>query len=160
MPVPDKRTVLVAVDGSEYSEKAFDWYAGKFRQANDQVVFLHVYEAPITPPPTFAHCTSLPSKEEWELMLQKAETKAKKMLAKFEKKCKDYKLPFKSIFAHGAIGHMICTTAKEENVEVIVLGNRGLGTIRRTIFGSVCDYVTQRMPVPVLMVPTMDSFKQ
>ena len=35
-----------------------------------------------------------------------------------------------------------------------MLGNRGLGTIRRTILGSVCDYVTQHMNVPVLMVPS------
>ena len=32
-------------------------------------------------------CLSLPTKKEWELKLHKAETKAKEMLAKFEKKC-------------------------------------------------------------------------
>lgn len=32
-------------------------YADRFRHADDQVVFLHVYEAPITPPPTFARKT-------------------------------------------------------------------------------------------------------
>ena len=31
--------------------------------------------------------TSLPSREEWELMHLKAERKAKEMLAKYEKKC-------------------------------------------------------------------------
>lgn len=29
-------------------------YADKFRQERDQVVFVHVYESPITPAPTFA----------------------------------------------------------------------------------------------------------
>lgn len=156
MPETNTRRVLVAIDGSKYSEKAFDWYANKFRQACDQVVFLHVYEADITPPPTFAHSPSLPTKKEWELKLHKAETKAKEMLAKFEKKCIELELAFMSIYAHGPIGQVICTAAKEKKVELIILGNRGLGTIRRTVFGTVCDYVTQCMPVPVLMVPTED----
>lgn len=60
------------------------------------------------------------------------------------------------MYAQGPIGQVICTAAKEEKAELIVLGNRGLGTIRRTVFGSVCDYVTQSMPAPVLMVPTED----
>jgi len=38
--------------------KDFLWttagYADKFRKDGDQVVFVHVYESPITPPPTFA----------------------------------------------------------------------------------------------------------
>jgi len=157
MPLSGRRTILVAVDGSKYSEKAFDWYADRFRQADDQVVFLHVYEAAITPPPTFANCMSIPSREEWERMLQKAERKATEMLAKYEKKCFEMELPCKTIYAHGSIGHAICSAAKEENVEFIVLGNRGMGTVRRTIFGSVCDYVTQNMNVPVLMVPTEDT---
>lgn len=157
MPVSCTRTILVAVDGSGYSERAFDWYADRFRQPDDQVVFLHVYEAPISPPPTFASCMSIPPKEEWERMLQKADEKAKEMLAKYEKKCTELELPYKVMYAHGSIGHAICAAANEENVELIVLGNRGLGTIRRTILGSVCDFVTQNMDVPVLMVPTDDK---
>ncbi|CAH3175326.1 unnamed protein product [Porites lobata] len=129
-------------------------YADRFRQAEDQVVFVHVYEAAITPPPTFAHTTSLPSREEWELMHLKAERKAKEMLAKYEKKCIAKKLPYKTIYAHGPIGDVICAAGNKVNAEYIVLGNRGLGTIRRTILGSVCDYVTKHMNVPVLMVPT------
>lgn len=68
-----------------------------------------------------------------------------------------FQLPYKVMYAHGSIGHAICAAANEENVELIVLGNRGLGTIRRTILGSVCDFVTQNMDVPVLMVPTEDK---
>ena len=34
-----------------------------------------------------ADCMSIPSREEWERMLEKAEKKAKELLAKYEKKC-------------------------------------------------------------------------
>ena len=64
-----------------------------------------------------------------------------------------FQLPFKTLFAYGAIGHVICSVGKEEKAECIILGSRGLGTIRRTILGSVSDYVTQHMTIPVLLVP-------
>lgn len=153
MPSTSPRNILVAVDGSVYSERAFAWYADKFRQERDQVVFVHVYESPITPAPTFANCMSIPPREEWERMLEKAEQQAEEMLSGYEKKCKEMKLPFKTLFAYGAIGHVICSVGKEEKAECIILGSRGLGTIRRTILGSVSDYVTQHMTIPVLIVP-------
>ena len=68
-----------------------------------------------------------------------------------------FQLPFKTVYAYGPIGHVICTAARDQNAECIILGSRGLGTIRRTILGSVCDYVTQHMNVPVLMVPPADK---
>ena len=68
-----------------------------------------------------------------------------------------FQLPFKTIYAYGPIGHVICAAGKDQNAECIILGSRGLGTIRRTILGSVCDYVTQHMNVPVLMVPPGDN---
>lgn len=124
---------------------------------------------------------SIPPREEWERMLEKAERRAEEMLSGYEKKCKEMKasiswpcyipqhnsaknekgtpffsifqLPFKTLFAYGAIGHVICSVGKEEKAECIILGSRGLGTIRRTILGSVSDYVTQHMTIPVLLVP-------
>lgn len=72
----------------------------------------------------------------------------------FTDKASLFQLPYKTIYAHGPIGDVICAAGNKVNAEYIVLGNRGLGTIRRTILGSVCDYVTKHMNVPVLMVPT------
>ena len=42
---------------------------------------------------------------------------------------------------HSRPGEALIEVAKKEKVNQIVMGTRGLGTIRRTILGSVSDYV-------------------
>ena len=51
----------------------------------------------------------------------------------------------------GKPGEAICRIADEEKAAVIVCGTRGLGTIRRTIMGSVSDYIVHHSHVPVLV---------
>ena len=50
-------------------------------------------------------------------------------------------------------GSVICTEAKTESVDLIITGARGLSTARRTILGSVSDYVVHHTHCPVCVVP-------
>jgi nucleotide-binding universal stress UspA family protein len=54
-------------------------------------------------------------------------------------------------------GESICKTAKDKNAQMIVLGSRGLGTIRRTLMGSVSHYVVHHADIPVTVIPPMSS---
>jgi hypothetical protein len=51
----------------------------------------------------------------------------------------------------GDPGECIVHKAKEAEAELIVTGCRGLGTIRRTILGSVSDYIIHHSDVPVFV---------
>ena len=48
-------------------------------------------------------------------------------------------------------GHVIAEIAKEKAASTVVMGTRGLGTMRRTILGSVSDYVLHHAHCPVLI---------
>lgn len=48
-------------------------------------------------------------------------------------------------------GEMICATAKEQHCDYIVMGTRGMGKLRRTILGSVSDFVVHHAHIPVLV---------
>lgn len=50
-------------------------------------------------------------------------------------------------------GHAIVHAAKEFNADLIVIGSRGLGMIKRKILGSVSDYVLHHSHVPVCICP-------
>lgn len=50
-------------------------------------------------------------------------------------------------------GEGIVKTAIELDADMIIMGSRGLGTIRRTILGSVSDYVVHHANVPVVVCP-------
>ena len=56
----------------------------------------------------------------------------------------------KAVFNYKA-GEAIVNAAKEEKVTLIVMGTRGLGKIRRTLMGSVSDYVLHHAHCPVLI---------
>ena len=57
----------------------------------------------------------------------------------------------------GPPGEMICKVAKQEGATFIVIGSRGTGTVRRTILGSVSDYVVHHAHMPVVVVPKFTS---
>ena len=48
-------------------------------------------------------------------------------------------------------GHVIVKTAEEEKVSLIIAGTRGKGLIRRTILGSISDFILHHSKVPVLI---------
>ena len=53
---------------------------------------------------------------------------------------------------HGDAGRAICDCAAEHGVDVIVIGTRGQGGLRRAVLGSVSDHVVRHAPCPVLTV--------
>lgn len=48
-------------------------------------------------------------------------------------------------------GEAIVKAANEEKATMIVMGTRGLGKVRRTIMGSVSDYVVHHAHCPVIV---------
>jgi nucleotide-binding universal stress UspA family protein len=52
----------------------------------------------------------------------------------------------------GTPGPVLCDRAKTLNADVVVVGSRGRGAIRRVLLGSVSTYVVHNAPCPVLVV--------
>ncbi len=48
-------------------------------------------------------------------------------------------------------GEAIVDASQEVKADMIIMGTRGLGTIRRTIMGSVSDYVVHHASCPVIV---------
>ena len=48
-------------------------------------------------------------------------------------------------------GSVIVNVASEEGAGMIIMGTRGMGTLRRTILGSVSDYVVHHAHCPVVV---------
>jgi len=53
-------------------------------------------------------------------------------------------------------GEVICKVAEHDAVTMIVVGTRGLGSVRRTIMGSVSDYVVHHAHCPVVICRATD----
>uniref|UniRef100_H2YBW7 UspA domain-containing protein n=1 Tax=Ciona savignyi TaxID=51511 RepID=H2YBW7_CIOSA len=74
---------------------------------------------------------------------------------KYETKFAEKKIKHKMLFQmdDAAPGEAIVKIATDENCDVIVMGSRGLGAVRRTILGSVSDYVIHHAKIPVIICP-------
>jgi nucleotide-binding universal stress UspA family protein len=58
----------------------------------------------------------------------------------------------KASVERGAPGNVLCERAEALNADVVVVGSRGRGAIKRMLLGSVSTYVVNNAPCPVLVV--------
>ncbi|XP_062579751.1 universal stress protein YxiE-like [Saccostrea cucullata] len=143
------RKVLIAMDGSEYSEEALKWFASKVYKNEDDVIVLHVTD----------HKESLSYSSPWlpmdpmifQMKVKEEEDKAKETIKKVDALIKDVGIKAHVIRAHGNPGEQITKKAEELGVSMVIIGSRGLGTIRRTIMGSVSDFVLHHSHIPVVI---------
>jgi nucleotide-binding universal stress UspA family protein len=60
--------------------------------------------------------------------------------------------PVEQVTRAGEAGPAICRLAEEVGADVIVVGSRGRGAIKRALLGSVSTHVTNHAPCPVVIV--------
>lgn len=154
---PADQLVLVCVDECEHSLVALDWYYNHFYRQEHIVGLLHVY----TPPevPSFGKHHGNPhdvaDDAEYQKRLQDAMKKCVAITNKFKDVCTERGIDTRVFIREkvDSIGHTICTSAKEHEAKCVVMGQRGLGAFKRTIFGSVSEYVLHHAHIAALIVP-------
>ena len=76
-----------------------------------------------------------------------------KSILKLESILKESKIPFKSdILEVTSITDSLVSYAESHNVDLIVIGSRGLGGFKKLLLGSVASGVSQHSKCPVLIV--------
>ncbi|ELU16336.1 hypothetical protein CAPTEDRAFT_21111 [Capitella teleta] len=144
----DEKTIVVAVDFSERAEQAFNWYFDTLHKKSHKVICTHTIE-----PPDMHHADMYSiSIDVFQQALDHTTLKVKELEKKYEEK-------MRSRHAHGKIvlkisnkpGEALVQVAKEQKADLVIMGTRGLGRIRRTILGSVSDYVVHHAHCPVLI---------
>lgn len=60
--------------------------------------------------------------------------------------------PVEQVARAGEAGPAICHLAEEIGADVIVVGSRGRGAIKRALLGSVSTHITNNAPCPVMVV--------
>lgn len=79
--------------------------------------------------------------------------KVKEVEEKYKKKLSDAGVLFEVKLCGGKPGEAICQTIRDSEVDLVVMGSRGMGAIRRTFVGSVSDYVLHHSHVPTIICP-------
>lgn len=151
------RTVVVAVDPSDHSKRAFDYYMNEIYRPDDNVVVVHIPEVPNLPTFSFKHGIAPPF-DEWKNAIENQLEKVRRLEADYEAELISRKVKLKINFkfrgdSFKAPGEGIVAVAEAEGARMIIMGTRGLGAFRRSLLGSVSDFVVHHSHVPVLVCP-------
>lgn len=82
------------------------------------------------------------------------------LLSRALQMCKDKMAEAETLVLDGDPKDMICQAAEQMQVDLPVVGSRGLGKIKRAFLGSVSDYCAHHAKCPILIVkPPRESSK-
>eukprot|EP00243_Klebsormidium_subtile_P003318 TRINITY_DN16674_c0_g1_i1.p1 TRINITY_DN16674_c0_g1~~TRINITY_DN16674_c0_g1_i1.p1 ORF type:complete len:411 (+),score=122.20 TRINITY_DN16674_c0_g1_i1:179-1234(+) len=138
------RSILAAVDPSEESAYAFSWYLDNMARPADKVTSLSVEEV--------SDFSFFLKPEDIDELENQRREEVQKLLAKFSEKAKEKGVTTVSKTATGDARQVICEKAEKDGYELLVMGSRGLGAIKRTFLGSVSDYCLHQASCPILVV--------
>jgi nucleotide-binding universal stress UspA family protein len=142
--------ILVAVDGSRHSLKAVDFAANLAEKFRAKVTFIHVVQE-FKVPAGFRQYAK-PGPRGVGLSSVSLEKIGRLILDQAEKRVAGRKLKTARILVTGAAPEQIAKVADQHEVDLIVMGSRGLGPIRGFVLGSVSTRVLFRGSRPVLIV--------
>ncbi|KAI0221447.1 hypothetical protein LSAT2_027203 [Lamellibrachia satsuma] len=146
----DATKVLVAVEGSNHAAYALEQYLTYLHKPGNEVLLAYIAEISVAPAYAFREGLALPP-EEWQKMLDSYKEETKRLKEHFSDILTPKEVNFTFYSTEGKPGYHLCKLAKEHSVDLIIVGSRGLGTVRRTILGSVSDYVLHHAHVPVFI---------
>lgn len=148
-PRPVQRA-LVAVDGSEGSHAALR-FLSLFELVRDaRVSLLHVLQRPTVPGRSRSIASS--ADEETGEDRRKQQADAERMLADATAVLAEVRYPVERVIADGDAARQIVSIARSRNVDLVVLGARGLRTLGRLLLGSVSETVLHHAGRPVVIV--------
>jgi nucleotide-binding universal stress UspA family protein len=138
------KSILVAVDGSDNALRAIAWVADFYRSCGPAAI--HLVNAQPSPQAWQTHGLGRRPVEEH---LRFA---ADQVFEKSGAPLRRATIPFESVCAFGEPAEVIAKTATRLGCDAIVVGRRGLGSIRGIVLGSVSSRLLHLTGLPVVLV--------
>ncbi|MEB1805858.1 MAG: universal stress protein [Bacillaceae bacterium] len=136
-------TLLVAYDGSETSKKAL-LKAKEIAEQNNETTLLVATVWDLPNASYEAH--------NYQYMTEIYQKEAEEKIKEAEELIQDLPNEKQTFILKGHAANTIIEFAEKKEVDLIVLGNRGLGGIKRFFLGSVSFHVVQKAPCDVFVV--------
>lgn len=139
--------ILVAYDGSTHSQRALKKAADWAKTDND----IHVHVVHVAEPPPM-NIYGLYGPELSKVVIQEREEQARKVISGAKKIIKAEKLDCHIERLQGDPAEQILNYAKNKQMDLIMIGSRGLGGFKGMLLGSVSQRVIQHAKCHVLVI--------
>jgi nucleotide-binding universal stress UspA family protein len=143
-PLTRGEKILVAVDGSDYSELAVDQAISLGAICRSQIVVISVVDLF---PEQMAVAPAL---------VEKMSQEVGKHLERAKEKIETAQIACETVVRMGGKPHeFIVQEARDRGIDLIVLGTHGRTGIKKVLLGSVAQNVIGSAPCPVMVVPNV-----
>ncbi|MGB0866450.1 MAG: universal stress protein [Granulosicoccaceae bacterium] len=143
-----RNLVLVAVDGSDGSQRALDYAIARAENSRAKILLSHVIEWSPYSFHTNEELAARHNRREEELGRA-----SKQLLEPMAQHCQSHGVQAETVIAHGNTVELINQQAQEHDVAHVVIGRRGVSGVKSMLFGSVAANLVQSSTVPVTVVP-------
>jgi nucleotide-binding universal stress UspA family protein len=156
------QTILVPIDYSDDAQQALHWGASLVGKYGAQLLLLHVIPKAVeevypegaglmSPTPSYYEVRAPSIWTKQPIIIDRVDT-AQTELRDFASKTLKDAVPVPVHIAVGKPAEEILRVAREEKVDLIVMGTHGRTGVRHLLLGSVAEDVTRHAPCPVFTV--------
>ncbi|WKZ68205.1 MAG: universal stress protein [Melioribacteraceae bacterium] len=138
------KKILVPIDFSDYSKRALRYAIDFAKQFNSELSLVSVIEPMIYPADFSMGQVAIPATD--QNLTERVETE----LETLEKNEIGSELKSKRIIKTGKPFYEIIETAREEDVDLIIIATHGHTGVEHLLFGSTAEKVVRKAPCPVL----------
>ena len=150
---PEYKKVLFCTDFSDNADYAFDFAYGIAKRDKGLLYILHVM--PYYSNQVYAE-SFITSEDLMKIQKAVEEDIANNYKERYEKKIEDG-IAYEFVTKSGREDEEILTFAKQEHVDIIVVGTHGKTGIEHVFFGSVAEKVLRHSPFPVFVIPDREK---
>jgi nucleotide-binding universal stress UspA family protein len=149
------KRIMVGLDGSEGSAAALRWTIALAKTADAEVIALHALELPyrlFAPPGEGAAFGVSAELGSWEQSMRDSAKEA--FRTQWCAPLHEAGIRYREVFGEGRAGPVLVEAAESEEVDLIVTGRRGLGSLTELLAGSVSQHLVHRANRPVVVIPS------
>ena len=134
--------IVVGTDGSDQSGRAVRWAGELASQTGASVIAVHVFRP-------LDHLAELPPPVDFHAL--RAETQVE-LENEWCAALRELGVPFEVVILEGDAAQALVDAARDRGADLIVVGARGMGTVRGLIMGSTSTKLTHLSPVPLTII--------
>ena len=135
------KKILIPLDGSKNSMRGLD--EGIYLARQCQATITGLYVVPLSKPKTSSQISYV---EKYLL------NNAAKFMSKAKKRAAQNGILFDDTVIYGNEGSKIISFASNKSYDIIIIGSRGMSSLKEAFLGSTSNFVLHKSKIPVLIV--------
>ncbi|KAI9393225.1 hypothetical protein POPTR_006G198200v4 [Populus trichocarpa] len=166
MQIRKRLRIMVAIDDSDGSFYALNWALDNLvdgivpttepsQEESGLVTLVHVqqpFQHYMYPAGSGGAAAFYASSSIIESVRKSLAENATALLSRALQMCKDKMIKAETLILEGDPKDKICRATEQMQADVLVVGSRGLGKIKRALLGSISDYCAHHAKCPILIV--------